>query len=101
MSVWKYLLRILIPMAAALGMWLGGYWTFVTPIYVFFFIPLVEWLVGGDPSNHNTEEEEKAKASFGYTLLLWSYVPIQYALNDIFLGKIINGWFFRVRFWDL
>ena len=71
MSIWKYLPSYSIPIAAALGMWLGGYWTLITPIYVFLFIPLIEWLVGSNPSNHNPEQEAKAKASFGYTLLLW------------------------------
>ena len=93
MSIWKYLPSYSIPIAAALGMWLGGYWTLVTPIYVFLFIPLVEWLVGSNPSNHNTEQEDKAKASFGYTLFLWSYVPIQYALTGFFLLKLSTGGF--------
>ena len=93
MSIWKYLPSYSIPIAAALGMWLGGYWTLVTPIYVFLFIPLVEWLVGSIPSNHNPEQDDKAKASFGYTLLLWSYVPIQYALTGFFLLKLSAGGF--------
>ena len=79
--------------AAAIGMWLGGYWTLITPLYVFLFIPLIEWLVGSNPSNHNPEQEVKAKASFGYTLLLWSYVPIQYALTGFFLLKLSAGGF--------
>ena len=93
MSIWKYLPSYSIPIAAALGMWLGGYWTLVTPIYVFLFIPLVEWLMGSNPSNHNPEQEDKAKASFGYTLLLWSYIPIQYALTGFFLLKLSTGGF--------
>ena len=93
MSIWKYLPSYSIPIAAALGMWLGGYWTLVTPIYVFLFIPLVEWLVGSNPSNHNPEQEDKAKASFGYTLLLCSYVPIQYALTGFFLLKLSTSGF--------
>jgi alkane 1-monooxygenase len=74
-------------------MWLGGYWTLVTPIYVFLFIPLVEWLVGSNPNNHDPEQEECAKGSFGYTLLLWSYVPIQYVLTGFFLLKLSTGGF--------
>ena len=93
MSIWKYLPSYSIPIAAALGMWLGGYWTLITPLYVFLFIPLIEWLVGSNPSNHNPEQEAKAKASFGYTLLLWSYVPIQYALTGFFLLKLSAGGF--------
>jgi alkane 1-monooxygenase len=50
-------------------------------------------LVGSNPSNHNPEQEAKAKASFGYTLLLWSYVPIQYALTAFFLLKLSAGGF--------
>ncbi len=93
MSIWKYLPSYSIPIAAALGMWLGGYWTLVTPIYVFLFIPLVEWLVGSNPNNHDPEQEECAKANFGYTLLLWSYVPIQYVLTGFFLLKLSTGGF--------
>ena len=93
MSIWKYLPSYSIPLAAASGMWMGGYWTLVTPVYVFFMIPLVEWLVGSNPSNHDPEQEERAKASFGYTLLLWSYVPIQYALTGFFLLKLSAGGF--------
>lgn len=93
MSTWKYLPSYSIPIAAAIGMWLGGYWTLITPLYVFLFIPLIEWLVGSNSSNHNPEQEVKAKASFGYTLLLWSYVPIQYALTGFFLLKLSAGGF--------
>ena len=93
MSIWKYLPSYSIPIAAAIGMWLGGYWTLITPLYVFLFIPLIEWLVGSNPSNHNPEQDVKAKASFGYTLLLWSYVPIQYALTGFFLLKLSAGGF--------
>lgn len=67
------------------------FWAFLTPIYIFLLIPFVEWMVGADPSNHDAEAEERAKASKAYSLLLWSYVPIQYALTGFLLWIAAAG----------
>ena len=93
MPIWKYLPSYTVPLSAAVGLWLGGFWTFITPIYIFFFVPFLEWMVGADPSNHDAEAEERAKASKAYTLLLWSYVPILYALTGYFLLKLASDGF--------
>lgn len=93
MPVWKYLPSYTVPLSAAVGLWLGGMWTLITPLYIFLFVPLLEWLAGTDPSNHDPEAEERAKASKAYTLLLWSYVPILYALTGFFLFRLATGGF--------
>lgn len=88
MPIWNYLPSYTIPLSAALGLWLGGAWTFLTPAYVFVLIPLLERLAGVDPSNHDPETERRVKASRLYSALLWSYVPIQIALTAFFLWRV-------------
>jgi len=91
MPVYKYIPSYSVPLTAFIGIYLGGLWVFITPVYIFILLPLVEWLYGENRSNLSPEEEEKIKTSFSYSLLLWSHVPIQYLLTIYFLSVIAGG----------
>lgn len=91
MPIRNYLPSYTIPLSAALGIWLGGAWSFLTPAYVFLLIPLLERLAGTDSSNHDPETEQRVKAGRAYSMLLWSYVPIQVALTAFFLWRVTGA----------
>lgn len=91
MKIYSYIPSYTIPVSAFIGIYLGGFWTFITPIYIFLLLPLAEWMSGENKYNLNSEEEERTKASLGYSLLLWSHVPIQYFVTGYFLWICSTG----------
>jgi len=91
MSVFRYIPSYSVPFTAVLGIYLAGFWTFVTPVYIFLLLPFAEWLAGENKNNLTAEQEAKIKASFSYSLLLWSYVPVQYLVTTYFLWAFANG----------
>jgi len=70
---------------------LGGPWVFVAPIYVFVLIPLMELVLPYSETNLDKAEEEMAKKDAKYDLMVWSVVPLQYALLFFFLNRIGDG----------
>ena len=91
MRAMRYLPAYTIPLSAFAGLWLGGHWVWITAVYVFVIIPSVEILVGRNPINMSDEDEAKAKDSIGYSLILWFFVPVQYALTGSFLYLFSTG----------
>ncbi|HRG90070.1 MAG TPA: hypothetical protein PLW44_13685, partial [Chitinophagales bacterium] len=65
----------------------GGWWVLVAPLYVFGLIPLIELFSGGSQVNMTQAEEELAKKDFTYDLIVWSVVPLQFALMFFFLNR--------------
>ena len=46
-----HLAAYLVPITAALGLWLGGAWSWLTVVFVYGLVPLADALVGIDPRN--------------------------------------------------
>lgn len=96
MKIFSYIPSYTVPISAVIGIYLGGFWTFITPVYIFLLLPLAEWVAGENKHTLSLEEEEKTKASLGYSLLLWSHVPIQYVVTGYFLWMCgfghLTGW---------
>ncbi len=63
---------------------LGGIFTWLPILYVFLVIPLMDILVGPDHSNLSLEQENRAKNTFLYTLILWGFLPVQFGLLAYF-----------------
>lgn len=70
---------------------LGKFYVFVAPLYVFGLIPLLELFWKGDTENMSKAEEEIAKNSKAYDIILWSVVPLQYAIIFFFLNRISDS----------
>ena len=96
MKIYSYIPSYTVPASAFIGIYLGGFWTFITPVYIFLLLPLAEWITGENKYNLKPQEEEKTKASAGYSFLLWSHVPIQYFVTGYFLWMCsigqLSGW---------
>jgi alkane 1-monooxygenase len=85
----KYLCSFVIPTMAAVGLWLGGFWSWLTVLAVFVGIPALDALFGRDRTNLDSEAEEIAAAAAPYSAILYAYLPIQIALL-FFLGWTWN-----------
>ncbi|MCG2590905.1 alkane 1-monooxygenase [Rhodohalobacter sulfatireducens] len=91
MKAYSYIPSYTVPASAFIGIYLGGFWTFITPIYIFLLLPVAEWFAGENRYNLIPQEEERTKSSLGYSFLLWSHVPIQYFLTGYFLWICSTG----------
>ncbi len=69
----------------------GGIWVFVAPVYVFGLIPLIELFFRGSEQNMTKAEEEIAKKDWKYDFILWSTVPLQFAIMFYFLNRVDDG----------
>lgn len=67
---------------------LGKFYVFIAPLYVFGLIPLIELFSKGTTENMSKAEEELAKKDIAYDILVWSVVPLQYAIIFFFLNRI-------------
>ena len=67
---------------------LGGKWVFVAPLYVFGLIPLIELFFGGSEENMTKVEEEVAKKDWKFDFVVWSVVPLQFALCFFFFNRL-------------
>ncbi|HYE79152.1 MAG TPA: alkane 1-monooxygenase [bacterium] len=73
----KYLAAYLIPLATALGLLLGGPWTWATPVLAFGLVPLAEALLGENPANDAPPSEAARRV---YDWLLYLNVPLLWTL---------------------
>lgn len=88
MNAIRYTPAYLIPLSVLCGVWMGGLWTWLTPGLVFLVIPTTELIAGRNPLNLDPASEEKAKRQPLYSLILWSYIPIQVGLTLFVLKSV-------------
>lgn len=95
MAAWRYLLAYTIPLLVFWSMNQGGLYTWLPVFYVFLAIPIADYLVGRDTGNLHDDAESRAKNSFLYTLILWLFIPVQFALifwlGHLFISGHLEG----------
>ncbi|MCM5662277.1 alkane 1-monooxygenase [Galbibacter mesophilus] len=79
-SDFKYLMAFTIPISAAVGIYLGGVFTFLTPFYSFVLIPILEIILRQDASNYSPKEIESRSKSKFFDSLLYLNVPIVFGI---------------------
>lgn len=84
---YKYLLAYLAPLVAGFGLLSYSLWAFFPPVFVFVLIPIGELLLPAPTQNAGETEEQRLKHARLYDLLIYSMVPIQYALLGLFVWK--------------
>ncbi len=73
---------------AFLSLTMRGVWTFSLPIYVFVFIPVLEFLLPANGGNLSKEEEAAALKKKTYDYLLYAMVPTLYGITIFFMFSI-------------
>jgi alkane 1-monooxygenase len=87
----KYLIAYIAPLSAVAGLWLGGWWSFGMTYVAFGLIPFFELFIPKSVENHPTEVEETRSRHPFFDVLLYSHVPIMYALIAWACIKVQNG----------
>ena len=76
----KYLSAYLVPICAFIGVYLQGPWSFLTPVYAFVFVPILESIFPINDTNIS-EEEKKRKSTLHWTdFLLYFNVVVVFGL---------------------
>lgn len=86
----KYLAAFSIPLMAFIGVALKGYWTFLTPIYAFVLIPILELLLPLDTRNYSKDEIATKTINKVFDWLLYLNLPIVYLLLIFSFFTITN-----------
>lgn len=85
-----HLAAYLVPITAALGLWVGGLWSWLTVVFVYGLVPVVDHLVGTDPRNADDAALQRAARSRLATLPLVLALPVQLGLFGL-LGVVWQG----------
>ena len=91
MHALRYLLAFIVPAIVALGLALGGPWTFLAPAVLFGVLPLFEVFFRGTTENLDDDEERAVRSQRRYDLIIYAMVPIQYALLAFFVWRVARG----------
>ena len=91
MNSLKYLAAFTIPLSAYIGIGLGGYWSFTTPVYAFLIIPILETALSQDPKNLPVESRESTRINPIYDLMLYANIPIVFFLIWVVGAKVSGG----------
>jgi alkane 1-monooxygenase len=86
----KYLLAYFAPIAAAFGLYAGGFASFGVVYIAFVFIPLFEQFIPISKENWAEETEEVRTGFVLFDLLLYSHVPMLYGLMFWGFWKVSN-----------
>jgi alkane 1-monooxygenase len=76
----KYLAAFTIPLVTFFAFYYKGMFSFLTPIYAFIIIPVLEMLFPVDNKNNSEEEVEKRKNKLLFDWLLYLNLPIVFGL---------------------
>lgn len=76
----KYLSALTVPLSLVIGLYFKGYWLFLTPIYLFVFIPILELILDEENSNYSESEISARAINTFFDWLLYLNLPIVYAL---------------------
>ena len=86
----KYLFAYTGSIAAFLGLYLGGWWSFGITYIAFGIIPLLEQFIPQSIDNHPVEKEEARSHHPIFDALLYVHIPVLYAILFYAFYKIAN-----------
>ncbi|TMM32214.1 alkane 1-monooxygenase [Polaribacter aestuariivivens] len=90
MKAIKYFSVLLIPFANYISFTNYGWLTFLPVLFVFGFVPLLEFFIKPNKNNFTKEEEKTEKQNKLYTYLLYLILPIQIVFLIFFFNSIQN-----------
>jgi len=81
-EVASFTIAYTLPLAVVTGYLAGGLFNFLTPVYVFGLVPVLDLIIGVDRSNPPSAQAAKdLEQNIGYRLLTWGCCPVQVALT--------------------
>lgn len=95
----KYLTAYIVPACFLVGVYAGGYWSFLTIFFAFGFIPLVEELLSENKENYEDDELIERKQSVFFDALLYFNVLIIYGFVLLFLYEQDKGQWTSTEYW--
>lgn len=84
----KYLVSYSIPTVAILGLIFREYWVFLTPVFAFVLIPILETLLPVQPENLSESEIESKSVNKLFDIMLYINLPLVYGIVGWFLVSI-------------
>jgi len=75
-----FLFAYSLPVFWLLGVQLGGVWLWLTPVFVFIVIPLLDEVIGKDPYNLPDEMVKEYSQRSIYSFILYAWVLVQYGI---------------------
>ncbi len=90
----KYICAYTIPIMAILGLFLQGYFTYLTPIYAFGLIPIIELFTQDSKQNLNEQQRLSKGQKKLFNWLLYLNLPIVYSLIFFTIYTCTNQTFF-------
>ncbi len=87
----KYLIAYIAPLSAVAGLYFGGWWSFGMAYVAFGLIPFFELFLPKSIDNHAAEVEDDRSRHPFFDVLLYSHIPIMYALIAWACVKLQSG----------
>lgn len=87
----KYLIAYIAPLAAFLGIYLQGAWSFSAVYVAFGLIPALDALAPKSAYNYSPEEENARLSNRFFDLLLYLNIPILFGLIGYYFNTIAGG----------
>ncbi|WP_046743535.1 alkane 1-monooxygenase [Kordia zhangzhouensis] len=87
----KYLAAFSTPVVAIIAIYLRGYYTFLTPVYAFIIIPILELIFSENTTNLSPEEAEEKATYKIFDWLLYLNIPIVFGLLLTTLNNVSTG----------
>lgn len=87
----KYLIAYVAPLAAYLGIYYGGVWSFGSIYVAFVIIPILEQLLPKSTRNFPPAIEEKKAVARFFDVLLYLNIPILYGLIIFLFYRLVQG----------
>jgi len=88
---YKYFTPVLIiPAIMYISFYYLGYWSFFAFVFVYGFIPAMEFIFTGTAENFTPEEEAEERKDIYYDILIYSMVPMQYIILGLYLWTITS-----------
>lgn len=79
---------IILPIVMFISFYYLGYWSFFAFVFVYGFIPAMEFIFTGTKENFNATEEAVERKDIYYDIVIYSMLPIQYLLLGFYLWTI-------------
>ena len=94
----KYLSALSVPLSVIIGLYFKGFWLFLTPIYIFVFIPILELILKEENSNYSETETASRAINPVFDWLLYLNLPIVFGLLLWSLLEVSNYGFETYEF---